>query len=319
METNKKGYLEISFGWLFAIVAGAAILIAAIFLSTKIMGIGQKTSSAETQRLIENELSLFETSSESAIIKKFEFGVDTRLYFDCSSSGSFGKQYIGATHKSFNIWPEQPFQQNMVSSLERYIFSEQAIQGKKFNVISKPFAPAFKVADVVYFISLQDNYCFVDAPESVDDEISDLNLENVVSVDSKSRCLDESIKICFNSDSSCDIKVSEFENKLVKDRETFYFYSDSLMYAAIFSDKELYECNLKRLMLRVDSLLSLYLRKSEMLFNKACENTQAISSMQELKSQVSSFKDSSDLSSIQILFDELKIQNGKQFEACRIW
>lgn len=319
MKTNKRGYLEISFGWLFAIIAGAAILVAAIFLSTKIMGIGQKTSSAETQKLIENELSLFETSSESAIVKKFEFGVDTQLFFDCSSNGNFGKQYIGAIHKSFNRWPEDPLQHEMTSSLSRYIFSEQAIQGKKFNLISKPFAPAFKIADVIYFTSLQDTYCFIDAPQEIQEEIQDWELENIENAEGKNRCSEESITVCFNSESGCDIQVFEFQNKIVKEGKTFYFLSDSLMYAAIFSSKEVYDCNVKRLMLRADSLLNLYLRKSEMLFNKACTSTEVISTMQELKLKISAFKDSSELGLIQDLFNELKMENGKQIEACRIW
>ena len=319
MKTNKRGYLEISFGWLFAIIAGAAILIAAIFLSTKIMGIGQKTSGAETQRLIENELSLFETSSESAIVKKFEFGVDTQLFFDCNSNGNFGKQYIGAIHKRFNKWPEEPLQHEMTSSISRYVFSEQAIQGKKFSLISKPFSPAFKISDAIYFVSLQDTYCFVDAPQEIQEEIRDLGLENLENAEGKNRCSEESITVCFNSESNCDIQVSEMQNKIVKEGKTFYFLSDSLMYAAIFSDKELYDCNVKRLMLRADSLLNLYLRKSEMLFSKACVNTDIISTMQELKLKISAFKEPSELVLIQDLFNELKMQNSKQIEACRIW
>ena len=35
MRMKKKGFMEISFAWLFAIIAGAVILVLAIFAATK--------------------------------------------------------------------------------------------------------------------------------------------------------------------------------------------------------------------------------------------------------------------------------------------
>ena len=43
----KRGFLEISFSWLFGIIAGAIILALAIFAVTKIVNIGQSSTTAE--------------------------------------------------------------------------------------------------------------------------------------------------------------------------------------------------------------------------------------------------------------------------------
>ena len=45
---NSKGALEISFGWLFAIIAGIVIIFLAIYLSSKLINVQQTTVSAET-------------------------------------------------------------------------------------------------------------------------------------------------------------------------------------------------------------------------------------------------------------------------------
>ena len=52
---NKKGQLNISFGWLFAIIVGATILVLVIFGVTKIV----KTSQQEQQALFQLEKERF--------------------------------------------------------------------------------------------------------------------------------------------------------------------------------------------------------------------------------------------------------------------
>jgi len=44
----KKGYLQISFTWLFAIIAGAFILFLAIFMTSKLIGTEQVALDAKT-------------------------------------------------------------------------------------------------------------------------------------------------------------------------------------------------------------------------------------------------------------------------------
>ena len=49
---EKKGYLEISFTWVFAIIIGVVILFLAIYFSSKVIDIGQTEIDAETGKEI---------------------------------------------------------------------------------------------------------------------------------------------------------------------------------------------------------------------------------------------------------------------------
>ena len=99
---NKHGAFEISFAWLFAIVIGGFILFLAIFASVKLIGLGEVESSAKTSQEIGVLLNPLETGFESARSASFSMPVDTRIYGRCNLDGSFGKQLISVSQKSFN-------------------------------------------------------------------------------------------------------------------------------------------------------------------------------------------------------------------------
>jgi len=75
---SKKGFLEISFGWLFAIIVGAVILFLAIFASVKLIRVGQYETSVGTQEEIEILLNPLETGFESGRISSFSLILATR-------------------------------------------------------------------------------------------------------------------------------------------------------------------------------------------------------------------------------------------------
>ena len=54
----------------------------------------------------------------------------------------------------------------------KYIFSKQALEGKKFYLFSKSFEFPFKVSEII-FISNED-YCFIEPPGNIEDEISSI-------------------------------------------------------------------------------------------------------------------------------------------------
>jgi hypothetical protein len=308
----KKGAIEISFGWLFAIIAGAIILFLAIFLGSKIIGSSDETISAETGKEITILLNPLETSFESAQKTSITIPAETKITNFCSNETPFGKQTLQLDQKRFNKWSETDIK---ISSYNKYIFSKEEVTGKKFYLFSKPFDFPFKIANLIYLTSADDIYCFKDAPSEIEKEILNLNQSNMLI----ENCPDESIKICF-SGNGCDIEVDYSEGVVKKEGEIFYFTgienSDALMYAAIFSDKEVYKCQIRRIMLRLKELANLYNNKQKILQETGCDDDIGVDLI-ELEELANKVRESLDLFSVKEKADEIEIMN-KRLE-CLLW
>lgn len=317
---GKRGYLDISFAWLFALIVGAFILFIAIYLSVNIIKQGQTQQDAQTGKNIGVLLNPLEIGVQSGISTLFDFPVNTRIYASCSSksgSGDFGKQYIKVSQKSFGKWTDTnikvPFQ-------NKYIFAENPIEGKNFMIFSKPFEMPFKIADLIYLIPVDEKYCFKDAPEQIQNEIETLSKGNLF----VENCTNEMKKVCFSSDSNCNISVNyevngineEGSGYVKKDGKEMKFEGDSLMYAAIFSNQETYECNLKRLMMRLERLSLVYKDKADIIAGKCDTNLNP--DLTALMSVSGSFKDSTDLANIKIISDSLQT-NNEDNQKCKLW
>ena len=306
--TNKKGYLQISFGWLFAIIVGIVIISLAIFFVTKMFKTEGTLQSAKTSKEIGILLNPLETSFESAITSSVIFPEETRIYNTCDNFGYFGTQGIEIMQKSFNKWAKT----NLVVSFQnKYIFSERYSEGKKFYIFSKPFEFPFKVANLMYITSASTNYCFIDAPEDIEDEISDLKQPNLRL---EEECSEEDVKVCFGLN-TCEIEVDYDAKKVEKDNQAMYFETDALMYAAIFSDKATYECQLKRLMQRIEQLSLIYMNKANSLTTKGCDPV-LNSYLSGLIVSVSNLKGSNELYTMNNIIDEI---NEKNRGNCRLW
>lgn len=306
-KMNKRG-LQISFAWLFAIIVGGFILFLAIYITTKFIGTEQTTLSAKTGEEIGILLNPLETSFETAKVTFFSMPVETRIYNKCEDFGDFGEQIIQVSQKSFNKWTDTNID---VSFQNKYIFSREEIEGKKFYVFSKPFEFPFKVSDLIYMFSSMDSYCFIDPPEDIEDEISDLQQENLLLEENKS--CEDSIKVCFGS-GDCEINVNYNLGYVRKNKETVYFNNDALMYAAIFADADVYECQLKRLMKRTANLALIYNNKANFISRIGCYSelnlVRLINSAQDLES-------SNDLNSLNYIIDDLK--NKNDLSTCKLW
>jgi hypothetical protein len=115
-----------------------------------------------------------------------------------------------------------------------------------------------------------DEYCFVNPPSEIEEEIEDLNPEHIFQNDSLEDCPFGSKSVCFGGE-TCDIEVNPASNSVNKNGETVYYIED-LIYGAIFADSEIYECQVKRLMKRNAELAYLYLEKSRFLSGKGCSS-----------------------------------------------
>jgi hypothetical protein len=309
---NRKGTLEISFGWLFAILAGLFILFLAVYFSSRIINTQQNEISAQTGKEIGILLNPLETSFESAQTTSITIPSETRINGECTTSGDFGKQIIRLDQKSFGEWKTTDV---FVSFENKYIFSEESIEGKKFYLFSKPFEMPFKIADIVYMTSADDVYCFVDAPEDIAGEIRNLNQDNLIANESRN-CMAGEISVCFGS-GSCNISVDYGAEIVNKRGESINFAGDkALMYAAIFSGKESYECQTKRLTMRLEKLAELYREKELMEVSKGCDNNLE-ADLSQLGSSALQYSDSEDLRLIVFMADDIERKNKAR--RCLLW
>ena len=306
---NKKAYLQIPFAWLFAIIVGAFILFLAIYGVTKLINVSQYELDTKTAKNLGVLLNPLETGFETGKTTSLTLPTETRIYNKCNLYGNFGNQIIQISQKSFNKWPEPA---GKVSFQNKYIFSEEYVEGKKFHIFSKPFDFPFKVSDLIYITSSLDKYCFVDAPEDIEDEVLYLKQKNFFVED----CPEDSINVCFRIGPNCDINVNYNIGEVEKNNEKVYFEGDALMYAAVFADKEVYECQLKRLMQRVGNLASVYKDKAVFISQTVgCHSNLNLLGLRDLANDLES---SNNLVSISYIVEDIKNKNEANSE-CRLW
>ncbi|OGI11592.1 hypothetical protein A3K64_01745 [Candidatus Micrarchaeota archaeon RBG_16_36_9] len=309
---NRSGVLDISFGWLFALIAGAVIIFLAIYLSSKLIGTEKETVSAETGKEIGILLNPLETSFESAQTTSISIPTETRIHNTCDETGSFGRQVIQLDQKNFGKWTKTEVD---VSFENKYIFSNKEMGGKKFYIFSKPFSFPFKVADLIYMSSSNERYCFMNAPEEIVTELTNLNRSNLIT----KNCSLSDIKVCFSG--NCQINVDYGAGSVKKGGKIVYFAgtgedSKTLMYAAIFSDADVYECQLKRLMLRVKELSQIYGDKSVIVERAGCENNLR-EDLAKLSSLADGFGSSTELELIKLQADDVAAR--KEVGICILW
>ena len=270
---NKKGYLEISFGWLFAIIAGIFILALAIYISTKFIGIKQTQIDTETAKHIGVLLNPFEIGAETSSSTPMTTPSETRIHISCDENGVFGNQLISTSMKSLGKWTDESVE---VRFKAKYVFSDETVEGKKFFLFFRPFDSPFKVADIIVLTSSEKNYCFVTDINQVKRDVNNIQQENLYT----ENCPANSVRICFNNVGSgnCDVDVFYDEDTetgyVEKDGERMEFFGN-LLYGAIFSDKDLYECQVKRLMKRLEQVASLYEKKAVFVSQRGCTNNLA--------------------------------------------
>lgn len=268
MVKNKKG-IEFGFGWIFAIFVGGIIIFLAVYAVTNLVKTerqGQDVASAKEFGIL---LTPVETSLESGkLAPPIIFPSKSRVYNICRNEGNFGVQRLSV---SGSLGIGDKYQEPEISTpfYNKYFFSPSIVEGKKFYAFSKPLNMPFKVADLVYIFG-EENYCLVSPPGEVEDELGKL-MVNANITGSVSECAIESVKICFGySEPKCNVLVSFDSNSaergiVSKNKQDVVYEGYALMYAAIFSDPELYECQIGRLMKRASSIATIYGQKAEIM------------------------------------------------------
>jgi DNA polymerase III delta prime subunit len=157
-------------------------------------------------------------------------------------------------------------------------------------------------------------YCFKDVPQNVEDDLEAFNSENI----RIENCSQEDTEVCFSG--SCDIMVNcdceydEYTGFVQKNNKKMYFVGN-LLFAAIFSDKEIYDCNVERLFYRASKVAEVFSKKADLMNSRNCgTNLQA-----DLLAWSAMLKKAK-AEDIGSLFDASKNLGEKnEIELCSIW
>lgn len=308
---GKKG-LEFGFVWIFALLVGGMIVFLAIFATTRLISTERNIQDTEAGKALGILLTPFETGLESGKVTTIKFPAETKLFNQCKNIGTFGVQEISSA-SNLELGGKSFEEQGIVASkfYNKYVFSNKIEQSKELMVFAKPFEFPFKVADLIYL--WKDNYCFVNPPGEIEEEIDafaragrlDINISS-----SASECLEDDIVVCFEG-SGCDIDVSLSGKSVRKNKKTVYYddsFGSSLIYAAIFAEPEIYECQIKRLMKRASELALLEAAKSNYLEPKGC-GSGLVSGLMLFADKTRNIQESGQLNQLAVLAKQLENEN----------
>lgn len=262
--------IAMPFNWMFAIIVGIVILFIAIYGVGRLADTGDKVAGTETAAKLSIVFENLDSGLSSGKSSVVNLERESKVFLDCDylSNRPFGLEWISFSEKNRGKFGEES---ERISIRDKYIFGSSEVYGEDLYLFSKPFYLGFDVGDLIVLSS--NSYCFVDSPSRVLEEIEDFGLGNIKFEDSLEDCLDESVSICFN-EGGCDIEVSSsdgFESgKVLKDGAELD-YAGNLIFGGIFSDKEIYECNVKRLKNKFNELALIYESKINLLRGKGCD------------------------------------------------
>ena len=263
---DKRGF-EMNFAWIFGILVGVVILVIALYAANNMVETEDSFSETRTAKQLGILLNPLETGLEEASYALVGLPSETQIINECEEFGTFGKQIISVNDKK--TLGDFKKAGKRISFFNKYLFSKKIEEGKNLHLIIKPLELPYKVADMVF--ATTENYCFVNPPSKIEEEIDGLNPAHIFQNESLEDCPENSRSVCFGGYGECDIEVNPSGNFVTKDDKTVY-YVDSLVYGAIFADAEIYECQIKRLMMRNAELAYLYSEKSNFLNGKGCSS-----------------------------------------------
>ncbi len=321
---GKRGF-EFSFAWLFSIIIGGVIIFLAIYFSTSLINNEAKVQNTLNAKDLEILLQPIETQSfESSIKPKvIEFPDETKIDIDCSYQSPFGYSKVKTSTRQ-RVGDE--WQEGGVGTTinNKYLFGEKSLQGKEFQIFAQQFTMPFKIGDLTFIWSK--DYCFVNSPNYVKEDFSSLDINKSIKfADNIGGCEVKSEKVCFGSaeSSGCNIVV-DLNLERIKKQGRFVYYKGPLIYGAIFSDVDNYDCNIKRIMLKAGSLSGVYYDKSNLIASRSKESC-SVEMQPLLKNYANKANlNSSNMQEIYINFNEMyklagELDNSQSRLICSLW
>lgn len=312
---NKKA-IEMGFNWLFAIIAGGFILFIAIFAAGRVITTGSSYGNTLTANNFVNIIETWEAGLATGLKPpELLFNTKTKLYFSCNEKDNlpFGMQRVSSSEVGMD--KKYTGRGEAIAIKNKYIFTENQLEGKTFYPFSFGFYMPFKIADIIVFSDR--NYCFYDAPARFKEELTQLKMNNIVFPNKTSEC--DGVKVCFSSGKECDISVSTQGKYVLKEGKKLY-YEGNLLYAAIFSSPEIYNCNINRIVAKFNQLSSIYLEKIDVIEAKKCSSN-VKNKLYQMKIMSDTFT-SSGAGNIRNLFglsDEIDSINNQADTGCKLY
>jgi len=277
---NKKA--QFNFAWLFAVLVGGAILFLAIFGAMKTGDTSRFQSDSQIAKSISVLTDPLQAGFSEGSYGSIHFKEETRINNYCYST-EFGKNDISVSTRS-DIGQEWNEAGAATSIYNKYIFSPEKSSGKDYYVLSKPFELPYKISDLIFLIS--ENYCFMDAPEEIYNELLAFNIPLIEVINETQECtLSNTIRVCFSSErDDCDISVintcslnecdSVYDTGIVeKSGDDDLNYVGNLVFAAIFSDETNYDCNVQRLLYRAEKIADQLTEKIDIMTSRGCSSS----------------------------------------------
>ncbi|MDH3352933.1 MAG: hypothetical protein OEL87_00615 [Nanoarchaeota archaeon] len=308
---------QFNFVWLFALFVGGAILVFAIFGAMKAGDTMRFQSDTEIAKSISIITDPMQASFGEGSFGKITFSQETRINNICFS-GQFGKNDISVATKS-DVGEEWNLAGGATSIHNKYIFSSEKNTGEEYYVFSKPFDFPYEVSDLI-FLTPKD-YCFIGAPGDIADEIIGLNIPNIKI---ENCTVADAIKVCFGGGSNCDIEVygscssgcnSAYDSGTVVKDSVVMNYVGNLMYAAIFSDKLIYDCNVERLMYRTAKIAEELVSKTDLMDIRGCNTNMKADLIMWRGLTLNA--DSGGIVSLRTRANEVERKNDR--ELCSVW
>jgi len=305
---SKRGY-EFSFAWIFAIFVGGVIIFFAIYFATQIVGTQQTARDVSQSKSLGILLTPIETELEEGKFAKIYLTDSTKLYFECkppSSSNPFGSQNLRMSIKPPLGQKWEDNQAPAVTFHNKYFFAtgeptefnEIYTEGEKnFYVLSKPLYLPFKIADLMIIYSDKQKFCFENIGQAPPDFRRRMNQINMTNVKLTGPCDPKEYEVvCFGR--SCEISIDQNQKKVIKNGKNLYYVLSSeehdpyaMLYAAIFSDPDNYDCQVKRLMAHASKLVDIYYQKSNYIYLRSatgCNGPEIRSALQSLNTTLAS-------------------------------
>jgi len=317
---NKRAQMP-SFGWIFAIILGIAILFFAIFFVGRLIAGGGYQQAAELVYSFDILLNPFASIGgvgEVTLSKTISMPSEISLKMSCDDSG-IGKQGISLrTRGAFGKWSEYTPEKGIY---DKYIFTFSESEGKRFYVLSKSFELPFRVEDLIFIITEDIKYCFIDNEENIPSEIkNEFKALEIPNVKFGREQGEDCTSISFRSsqaDIYVDCKGECNSGTVVKGEDELYFAS-SLLYGAIFSSPSMYKCNFNRLMERLSLLCEIYDEKAKKILD--CQGVQAV------RTKLNAFKNSIEKSDkmtsakINALYDNSEeLEDENTYASCQVF
>jgi hypothetical protein len=274
-----------SFAWIFSIIVGAVFFFLAFFFVTQY---GKKTAEPQREAIVESGISVLVEpfSAIGSLVEAqgsvLEFPPETYVEFGCNVDGDYSEIKARSTkERTFSL---------IKKAYDKYIFSSPiATKGKEnYFAFSMPLKEPFYIATPVIIVT--NNYCFVGLPYEMQEELKAISEKiNLTKyrfnfTQTSGECPTGYITVCergcnFQIQFLCGGKCGFVGNK---------FWWGDLVYPAIFADSEVYNCNLKRILGRMETLADIYKAKANNL--QGCSVGQIVSSLDSLKNTISKIK-----------------------------